>query len=116
LVHLILHQSNQRRNNERQTLPQQCRQLKTQRLAAACGQKRKRIPPVKIRLHDLALEWAKSIVAECGFERFLKFIHARQGHEDSAREPDESSAIFKIQDKKSSTVVTWQEIQAEVGF
>ena len=104
LVHLILHQSNQRRNNERQTLPQQRRQLEAQRLAAACGQQRKRVPPGEVCLHDLALKWAKSIVAECGFECFLKFIHARQGPEDSAREPDESSAIFKIQDKESPTV------------
>ena len=85
LVHLILHQSDQRRHNKRQPLPQQSRQLKAKRLATARGQQRKGIPPGQVRLHDLALERTKTIITECGFERFLKFIHARQGPEDSAR-------------------------------
>ena len=58
-VDLILHQGNQGRHDDRQTVEQKRGGLKTQRLAAARGQNEEGIPGGENRLHGLTLQWAE---------------------------------------------------------
>ena len=78
LVHLVFHQGNQRRNNQRQSFSQQRWELKAKRFATTRRQQRKCISPRQVRLHDFALQWTKSIITESDLERFLNFIHPKQ--------------------------------------
>ena len=64
LVHLILHQRDQRRDHNRQSVAQQRRKLKTKRLSTAGRQQCKRVPPGQRGLDDLPLERAEFVVSE----------------------------------------------------
>ena len=68
LLHLVLHQRDQRRDDHRQPVEQQRRDLVAQRLAAAGGHDRQRIAPGQHVLDHLALERAEGVVAEGVFE------------------------------------------------
>jgi hypothetical protein len=62
-VDLVLHQRNQRRDDEGQPVAHQRRDLKTERLAAAGRQDEQGIAAVDDRVHRFALKWAERGVA-----------------------------------------------------
>ncbi len=62
-VDLILHQRNQRRDNDGQSSPQTGWHLVTQRLAATSRQNNQRAPTVEYALHRLCLKWAEGVIA-----------------------------------------------------
>ena len=68
LVHLVLHQRDQRRDDQGQAVEDQRRQLITQRLTAAGGHDGQRVPPLQHVVDDLGLQRPEGVVAENGLE------------------------------------------------
>ena len=76
LVHLILHQSDQRGNHYCQSgASDNGRKLKAQRFPASGGQKGESVAPGHMRLDNLALERAESIVTKSEAESIENFRH-----------------------------------------
>ena len=64
LVDLIFHQGDQRRNDDGETGAGEGGELEAQRFSAAGGQEREHVFAREGGVDDVALEWAKSRVAE----------------------------------------------------
>ena len=69
LVHLVLHERDERRDDERRARQHQRRELEAERLAGARGHDGEEIPPRERRPHDLFLARAEGPVAEVTLER-----------------------------------------------
>ena len=69
LVHLILHQRDERRDDDRQTITQQGWELKAERLSAARGQQREDVAARERIGNDLLLKRSEGLVTEDAFER-----------------------------------------------
>ena len=81
LVHLILHQRDQRRNHHGQTFSQQRWKLEAKRFPPSGRQQRKCIAPGQRGLDDLALERTEFVIAECLLQRFLNVVHSQDSSE-----------------------------------
>ena len=79
VVHLILHERNERRNHQGQSVHAHGRRLKAERLPAAGGQHHDRIAVREYALHRLALQRQKRVEAPIALE------HAEQAVENSLR-------------------------------
>ena len=71
-IHLIFHQSYQRRDDDGSTLHEQSRQLVAQRLSAACWHKHKGILMTKEVADNRFLITFESVKAKIVFQRLLK--------------------------------------------
>jgi len=64
LIHLVLHQRDERGNHDRQALADQRRELVTKAFSGTGRQDGHRIPAVERGFHDFALQRAELVVAE----------------------------------------------------
>ena len=89
LVGLILHQRDERRDDERRSFQVQSRQLVTERLAAACRHDGKRVAPTEYGPDDILLSRAERANAEHVPHRPLELtardIHGPRASNDRAR-------------------------------
>jgi hypothetical protein len=63
-LHLVLHQGDQRRDDDSQAGENQAGNLIAERLAAACGHNRQGVPAAQHIAHHLGLERTEIVVAE----------------------------------------------------
>ena len=83
---LILHEGNERRDDDRKTATDQCRYLKADRLAAAGGKNRQRIAAREDRPNHGCLSRAKVRIAKMIVEQAASFDHRiGHGHESRGR-------------------------------
>ena len=78
-VDLILHQRDERRDDQREPWTHQRRGLEAERLAAAGGKHDDRIPVVEDRLHRLALQRPEGAVAPVALQRLEEGVFRRSG-------------------------------------
>ena len=95
LVHLILHQRDERRHDERRPGQQQRRQLKAERLAGAGRHHRQQIVAVENSLDELLLSVAESAVAEKPVKRSDEVPHELPLYFLTDRRRQSSSAVFR---------------------
>lgn len=67
-IHLVFHQRDERRDDERETFELQCRKLKDERLARACRHDNEGVMIVEETLNRLLLSRAEGGEAEVGLE------------------------------------------------
>ena len=79
LIDLILHERDQRRDDDREAVAHERGELETKRLATTGGQQREHILAGESRLANLALERAERRIAEGGFERMQEIGHGGLG-------------------------------------
>ncbi len=80
LVHLVLHQRDERRHDDGEAGPHEGGELEAKGFAAAGRQEGEHIPPGERCLADLALERTKGGVTEGGLERFEQGGHGGTRH------------------------------------
>lgn len=78
LMHLVLHQGDQRGHHHHETLPDKGRQLEAERLAGSSGQHRQTVASLQQGLHHRALTGSESIPAEVPLQHRRERI-GRQG-------------------------------------
>jgi large exoprotein involved in heme utilization and adhesion len=78
LVHLVLHQGDERRDDDGQARPEQGGQLETKRFAATGRQQGEDVLVRQRGLNDLALQRAEGAVAEGGLEGEQQVVHREE--------------------------------------
>ena len=83
-VHLVLHQRDQRRNDQRESVAGERRKLVAERLAAAGGQEHDRVAPGERRPDGALLERTERVVAEAPPEESAEGVAFRRSVLDAA--------------------------------